>query len=381
MAKKYGEVGSSAIMTFDKSFARANGQPLDKSEVYYSLEDAEAYAATDIAYVGQILSVVVTENDKTKVEVYKIKDTAGNLELIGTQADWTAEDGVAKILNKPAINPGTGTDSVVQGKSCQASGLCAFAGGEDSGASGKYSFAFGLNAQAKLGYTLAFGQGSTANTTSSVAIGDWSQSHGIYSLAFGYNAKTGGRGSFAFGVGYRSPSPENQTYHVLASGESSFAFGRAAQATGDYAFAFGSTLEYKGPELGVDLTIASGKHSFAFGLETQAIKAYSFAFGEGVHTTNSHEVAFGRYNSSAENETLFSIGNGDNIKRSNLFQINQNGAVYLASLEDANAALDSTPVQQHISNLYSMGESLGWFDSRIGDLEARVVALETKLNS
>lgn len=369
------------ISEYPNSFKRQGAFPLDSKSVFQSLGDAEKYAqdksAAATSYVGQIISVV---EDGT-VNVYKIKDTAGNLELIGTQADWEATSGVAEILNKPAINPGTGTDSVVQGKSCQATGLCAFAGGEDSGASGKYSFAFGLNAQAKLGYTLAFGQGSTANTTSSVAIGDWSQSHGIYSLAFGYNAKTGGRSSFAFGVGYRSPSPENQTYHVLASGESSFAFGRAAQATGDYAFAFGSTLEYKGPELGVDLTIASGKHSFAFGLEAQATKAYSFAFGEGTHTTNSHEVAFGCYNSSAENETLFSIGNGDNIKRSNLFQINQNGAVYLALLEDANAALDSTPVQQHISNLYSMGESLGWFDSRIGDLEARVVALEEKLNS
>jgi hypothetical protein len=44
MAKLYGEILSSALMTFDKSFARANGQPLDASEVYYSLTEAQKYA-------------------------------------------------------------------------------------------------------------------------------------------------------------------------------------------------------------------------------------------------------------------------------------------------------------------------------------------------
>lgn len=109
MAKIYGEVSSSAIMTFDKSFARANGQPLDKSEVYYNLEEAKVYAATDIAYVGQIISVV----ENNTVNVYKIVDTAGNLELIGTQADWEATSGVAAILNKPNMRQGEGGETSV----------------------------------------------------------------------------------------------------------------------------------------------------------------------------------------------------------------------------------------------------------------------------
>ena len=52
MAKSYGAIPSSGIMTFDKSFARANGQPLDTTSVYYSLDDAKNYAKTDVAYVG-----------------------------------------------------------------------------------------------------------------------------------------------------------------------------------------------------------------------------------------------------------------------------------------------------------------------------------------
>lgn len=60
--------------------------PLDGSSVYYSLDAAKAYATTSaIAYVGQLLSVVDETNNKT--EVYKIKDMAGNLEIVGLLPD------------------------------------------------------------------------------------------------------------------------------------------------------------------------------------------------------------------------------------------------------------------------------------------------------
>ena len=45
MAKLYGEIAAKSLLTLDKSFARANGQPLDASEVYYSLDAAKTYAA------------------------------------------------------------------------------------------------------------------------------------------------------------------------------------------------------------------------------------------------------------------------------------------------------------------------------------------------
>lgn len=102
MAKLYGEIAASKLMTFDKSFSRANGQPLDSTEVYYSLNNAKAYAESAAAYVGQIISVV----ENNTVNVYKIVDTDGNLELIGTQADWEATEGVAEILNKPNMRSG-----------------------------------------------------------------------------------------------------------------------------------------------------------------------------------------------------------------------------------------------------------------------------------
>lgn len=81
MAKLYGEILSSALMTFDKSFARANGQPLDSTEVYYSLVAAKEYAATDVAYIGQ--KIVVIEGGK--ITHYSIEDAAGNLKELGAK--------------------------------------------------------------------------------------------------------------------------------------------------------------------------------------------------------------------------------------------------------------------------------------------------------
>lgn len=79
MAKLYGEIAAKALLTLDKSFARANGQPLDASEVYYSLDAAKAYAATAQAYIGQ--KIVVVENNV--VTHYSVEDTAGNLKELG----------------------------------------------------------------------------------------------------------------------------------------------------------------------------------------------------------------------------------------------------------------------------------------------------------
>lgn len=81
MAKLYGEIASSALMTFDKSFARANGQPLDSTEVYYSKTAAEEYAAGAGAYVGQ--KIVVVENGV--VTHYGIENEAGDLKELGSK--------------------------------------------------------------------------------------------------------------------------------------------------------------------------------------------------------------------------------------------------------------------------------------------------------
>ena len=114
MAKLYGEIAAKALLTLDKSFARANGQPLDASEVYYSKAAAEEYAATAQAYIGQ--KIVVIEDGV--VTHYSVEDTAGTLKELGSKpvADGTTiaigEDGkitLANITDKEA----TGTYNAV----------------------------------------------------------------------------------------------------------------------------------------------------------------------------------------------------------------------------------------------------------------------------
>ena len=82
MAKLYNDFQPANLMSFAKSFARLNGQPLDKSEIWYSLAEAQEYAATEAAYVGQILSVI--DSGKNSVVFYGIQDTNGTLKEVGS---------------------------------------------------------------------------------------------------------------------------------------------------------------------------------------------------------------------------------------------------------------------------------------------------------
>ena len=73
--------GSFASMEFPMAFSRQDGFPLDKTSVYGSYEKAHTYAKTSpLAYVGQVLAVVENGNSTT----YQIKNTAGDLEPLGT---------------------------------------------------------------------------------------------------------------------------------------------------------------------------------------------------------------------------------------------------------------------------------------------------------
>lgn len=101
---------------FPLNFRRGNPNPLDNSSVWNSLAAAQNYAQTDpTAYVGQILSVVnytaavtdeegvITTPSQSTVEVYYIKDEAGNLEPVGTSpvgdegTITVAEDGTVSL--------------------------------------------------------------------------------------------------------------------------------------------------------------------------------------------------------------------------------------------------------------------------------------------
>ena len=118
MAKLYGEIAAKSLLTLDKSFARANGQPLDASEVYYSLAAAEAYAATAQAYIGQKIVVI----EEGIVSHYSVEDEAGTLKELGSKpvADGTTieidEDGKITLANIADKAEGTYNAVLVNGE-------------------------------------------------------------------------------------------------------------------------------------------------------------------------------------------------------------------------------------------------------------------------
>jgi hypothetical protein len=120
MARIYGEIVSSALMTFDKSFARSNGQPLDSTEIFYSLVSAQEYALTDVAYVGQKIVVVETKDDVTTVTHYGI-EADGSLKELGAIPvgdDLTIEvvDGKIQLAALEGHKSGTYQPFLVDGK-------------------------------------------------------------------------------------------------------------------------------------------------------------------------------------------------------------------------------------------------------------------------
>ena len=82
MAQNFDTINS--VLTLDKTFDRANGQPLDNTSVWYDMDDAKAYAKTNKAYVGQIISVV----DENRTTVFQIVNVQGDLVEVGKKLEW-----------------------------------------------------------------------------------------------------------------------------------------------------------------------------------------------------------------------------------------------------------------------------------------------------
>lgn len=67
------------------AFSRGNPIPLDKTEIWYSLDELKTYAQSSVvAYVGQIVTHV--DQDNSTATAYIITNTAGDLQEVGTGA-------------------------------------------------------------------------------------------------------------------------------------------------------------------------------------------------------------------------------------------------------------------------------------------------------
>ena len=86
-------------MEFPLSMQRQDAFALDPTDVWQSLEAAQAYAASDpTAYIGQILAVITDGVSKQ----YQIRNAAGELEPVGgmTTGDIATDDEVAEMLSE-----------------------------------------------------------------------------------------------------------------------------------------------------------------------------------------------------------------------------------------------------------------------------------------
>ena len=67
-----------STMGLPMNITRSNPIPIDSTQVWYSLEEAQEYAANGAtAYVGQLLTVVDEDNDTSGI--YVIANTDGDL--------------------------------------------------------------------------------------------------------------------------------------------------------------------------------------------------------------------------------------------------------------------------------------------------------------
>ena len=74
-----------------KAMERGQCFPLDATEIWYSLEDAQTYAQEDpTAYVGQSIKVIDETNGT--VDMYLISNAAGDLVAAGAGSDVDFEE-------------------------------------------------------------------------------------------------------------------------------------------------------------------------------------------------------------------------------------------------------------------------------------------------
>lgn len=82
------QIDSYTKIAFASTYTRVNGQPMDDTVVWNSFEEAQDYARTDKAFVGQVLTVVT--NNGTEEEpaftskVYVVDNTDGDLVEVGS---------------------------------------------------------------------------------------------------------------------------------------------------------------------------------------------------------------------------------------------------------------------------------------------------------
>lgn len=152
--------------------------------------------------------------------------------------------------------------------------------------------------------------------------------------AEGYFTYANGNGNAAHAEGYETSAMTNSSH---AEGRSTKANGNNSHAEGSNTVASGASSHAEG-----NSTRANGIASHSEGDGTSAMTDCSHTEGIGTKATNKSEHASGQYNNSVSasttfgdsGNTLFSVGNGTYNARHNAFEIRQNGDIYIADTND-----------------------------------------------
>ena len=191
-----------------------------------------------------------------------------------------------------------GTETSATGNASHAEGTETSATGECSHAEGEGTTAYGYGSHTEGAETTATGECSHAEGVDTTSYGDGSHSEGYETVSYGDCSHVEGKASTSYGV------------YSHAEGEMTTAYGIASHAEG------------------VD-TVSYGDYSHAEGYATMSYGNGSHTDGIGTVAYNENEIATGRYNSSVEGQTIFTIGDGtDNEHRHNAIAITNN-ATYM----------------------------------------------------
>jgi hypothetical protein len=235
------------------------------------------------------------------------------------------------------------------------------ASGNASHAEGINTNASGLASHAEGKKTKSSNNHSHAEGFATEALGAQSHTEGNITIAKGSDTHAEGKRTFAFGAqshaeGFGSNSPSDDAINA----ENAETIKIEWESTKRINVATGIASHVEGRN-----NLAYGDRSHAGGYQTAAIGTTSFAHGNNVKTTNENEVAFGKFNLSSKNTTLFSIGNGtSDSSRKNVLEIDKSGiakfdnSIYTKNIEVA--------TKNDINNILIL----------IGKLENRISLLE-----
>ena len=329
------------------------------------------------------------------------KASARTATAFGSHTQASAEEAFSTGIHTIASGMGSfttgqltvasGNRSFAIGLKTEASGNEAFSSGIDSKATGEASFAEGSSksladfAHAEGDQTEAKGKrshtegcmtktlneaedtggsggegsgGSGGETVPPTVPDDYVPEYGFSAHAEGFNTIASGSASHAEGNSTKSSGHNSHAegLEAVAKGYASHAQGYKTKALGDYSFASGRYAEVSGnSSAGIGGYVnVSGNNSVGIGYSNTVNGDYHYAIGVGLFIgpgAPKGAIHLGSY-AVSDNNTLFTIGNGDSSARSSAFTVYQDGHAEIKTMGSSN---NSVATKEYVDSKSASG--------------------------